>query len=825
MIRLYTLGGLRLEAGPASHCQRMRLALLAILAAAGSVGVSRDRLAVLLWPDSDETRSRGTLKQALHALRRDLGQPELFLGVDPVMLNPAVITSDVADFDAALRAGEHERAVAEYHGPFLAGFHVPNVEFEAWLHLEQRKLTRRYQQTVEQLARCAERDGDLAAAIRWWRALAEADPLSATVAISLMQALAATGDRAAAIRHADVHAALVHAALEAKPDVGVIKLAEQLRRENERTIVPAEIVIAAPSVDDTRLEPPAPDAELAHAAVLSGPPVRRLRRAAIAAASIASLALAWLPFRSSDPTGVALQVNGRAFANVDSLLRSKVGAMLVREIPTLQFEPGWQRVARFNVAITAAAEGDSMWLSGTVTDQFTDAVYSITPTASRSLAGTSTATAEQIAVAIEAARSPFTQRWAAKAALPRTLAGFRAFEAALREWRPPFADYPGPSMMRLASASALDSTSGSPLALRALILAKHGHLAAADSALERLHGPKVRREAWDNGIAAVVRAWIARDMSGAHRAGHELLNAVPGSEWAVIPSYDALGLGYANEAIALFDQVTPLRDMHGEQRTTEEDDASSSEALTAWKRLNLNQAYYHLGQFELALAVARATLARYPEDRIAMQSAIKALAGLGRVADVEQACRRVLGRKLSIQECEQGVIELRGRGYRADARRIADLVIESLAASDTLTSSDLHAWKAYLATRAGDWSAADTLLGSMSWQALGAADLQLEWLMVRGFRGDTAGVRKGLARLPEKLGPWQLAQIAAMSGDKARATELVAEGFRNGRRRNITLFVFPGLDLLRDYPPFRRLVAPLDVVEHQRVVPGASNGR
>lgn len=60
-----------------------------------------------------------------------------------------------------------------------------------------------------------------------------------------------------------------------------------------------------------------------------------------------------------------------------------------------------------------------------------------------------------------------------------------------------------------------------------------------------------------------------------------------------------------------------------------------------------------------------------------------------------------------------------------------------------------------------------------------------------------------------------------MSGDKQRATELVAEGFRQGRRRNITLFVYPGLDAIRDYPPFRRLVVPLESAEHDGVVRGA----
>ena len=816
MIRLYTLGGLRLDAGSASQCQRMRLALLAITAVSGSAGVSRDRLMALLWPESDETRGRGTLKQAVHALRRDLGQPELFLGVDPLRLNPTAITSDVADFEAALRAGDPERAVAEYQGEFLAGFHVPSVEFEEWRDFEQQKLARRYKQALEQLAHSAERDDKPDAAIRWWRALSEAEPTSATVAISLMRVLARAGDRTGAIRHAEVHAAQVHLALDADADVEVLALAESLRRRNERTIIPPAVALTTTPQNEETLGPIQGSAESAPSTVPVAPASGRVRRATVAAGIVAVLALAWLPLRTSDSTGIDLRISGQISAGVDSLLRSKVGTVLLRGIPEVHLGTRWDRVARFRLAITAAAEGDSLWFSGSVEDRLSAVEFAIRPEAGRTWSHAAAAAAEQIAAAIAAARSPLTQRWTAKATLPRNLAGFHEFEAALREWRPPFAQYPGASITRLKQASDLDSTSGSAITLRALILAKHGYLASADSALAALTRLGVRVGPWDNGVTAVVRAWIARDISRAHRAGHELLDSVPGSEWAVIPAYDALGLGYASEAIALLEQTPPLRGAPAERR--DDDDSAKPEALTSWQRLTLGQAFYHLGQFDRALAVARLTLARYPEDRIATQSAIKALAGLGRAAEVEQTCRRVLNRSRGIQECEQGIIELRGRGHLTAARRIADIVMESLVASDSLTQRELHERRAYLAVRAGDWATAGTLLETMSWQELQDGDLHTEWLQVLGFRGDTVGVRKGLALLKQRLDPWELAQIAAMSGDHPRATELVAEGFRLGRRKNITLFAFPGLDALHNFPPFRRLVAPLEMADHYSAV-------
>jgi DNA-binding SARP family transcriptional activator len=74
VFRLNTFGRLFLErdghrvSGAAS--QPRRLALLALVAAAGEQGMSRDQLLAMLWPETDEERARKGLNQALYALRR-----------------------------------------------------------------------------------------------------------------------------------------------------------------------------------------------------------------------------------------------------------------------------------------------------------------------------------------------------------------------------------------------------------------------------------------------------------------------------------------------------------------------------------------------------------------------------------------------------------------------------------------------------------------------------------------------------------------------------------------------------------------------------------
>ena len=62
MYRLHTFGGLRIDGGDTpiggAAAQRSRQALLAAIASAGDSGISRDRLLIIFWPESDTERAR-----------------------------------------------------------------------------------------------------------------------------------------------------------------------------------------------------------------------------------------------------------------------------------------------------------------------------------------------------------------------------------------------------------------------------------------------------------------------------------------------------------------------------------------------------------------------------------------------------------------------------------------------------------------------------------------------------------------------------------------------------------------------------------------------
>ncbi|HEX2081044.1 MAG TPA: BTAD domain-containing putative transcriptional regulator, partial [Longimicrobium sp.] len=218
-------------AGRAAH--KRRLAVLAILAVARGRPVGRERLLGLLWGEQTAESARHSLSEAIYVLRKELGEDALLPAGSDVALNPEVVGSDVARFEAALEAGDAEAAVRAYGGPFLDGFHVSDApEFERWVDGERGRLARAYAGALEALAAAAEAEGSALRAVEWWRRLTSHDPFSSRAALRLVRALDAAGERPAALRFADTHAALLREELGVAPDPAVEALAERLRAES-----------------------------------------------------------------------------------------------------------------------------------------------------------------------------------------------------------------------------------------------------------------------------------------------------------------------------------------------------------------------------------------------------------------------------------------------------------------------------------------------------------------------------------------------------------------------------------------------------------------
>lgn len=214
---------------------RRRLALLAVLAAAGERGRSRDQMLLLFWPEVTQARARHSLDQLLYALRGSIAE-SVFEGTNPLRLNPTVVASDVGTFAAAIQRGDLEVAVDAYHGPFLDGFYLSDApEFEEWAESERSRLARSYASALDRLAEDAGVAGDNGTIVRRRRQLAELDPTNGRNAAELIRALMNAGDHAAALQHAKRYDTVVTRELGISAGPEIASLVEEVQA---RTRVP-----------------------------------------------------------------------------------------------------------------------------------------------------------------------------------------------------------------------------------------------------------------------------------------------------------------------------------------------------------------------------------------------------------------------------------------------------------------------------------------------------------------------------------------------------------------------------------------------------------
>ena len=234
MLQLRAFGGLTLARGDedltGAATQRRRLAILALLAVSREAGLSRDKLVAYLWPERDAERARHVLNQLLYAQRRQFGEEGLFLGQKTLRLNPAVIWTDVAGFEQALDSDAIQEGITLYRGPFLDGFFLKDApEFERWTVSQRERLARRMSAALATLAQRATGAGDHRTAAEWWRRAGEIDPYDSTIAIALVESLAATGDRAGALLAGRRHEELLQQDLGVTPHPTFNEVIRRLR--------------------------------------------------------------------------------------------------------------------------------------------------------------------------------------------------------------------------------------------------------------------------------------------------------------------------------------------------------------------------------------------------------------------------------------------------------------------------------------------------------------------------------------------------------------------------------------------------------------------
>lgn len=239
-LEIKLLGDFRLSYGGellAAVTPRMQ-ALLAYLILHQDAPQSRQQLAYVFWPDSEESQARTNLRRELHHLRKELPAADRFLRVDAktVQWRPDTPFSlDVRDFETA--AGqvaatiedktllcEAAAAAARLYGGTL----LPAL-YDDWLIPERERLQEMAVSVLEQLTDALETQRKYAAALPYAQRLLELEPLHEANYQRLMRLQALRGDRTAALQTYHRCVALLEQELAVTPSAATEALYRRLR--------------------------------------------------------------------------------------------------------------------------------------------------------------------------------------------------------------------------------------------------------------------------------------------------------------------------------------------------------------------------------------------------------------------------------------------------------------------------------------------------------------------------------------------------------------------------------------------------------------------
>ena len=237
MIELRTLGRIDLVHGDGARVDALlrrpkRLALLAYLATARpDATYRRDKLLAMFWPEIDDARARGSLRQSVHVLRQHLGSDVLTaLGDEELSLTPTALRCDAVEFERAIRSGRLSDAVAIYDGEFLPGFFLDDAaEFGEWIDSMRTRLRDHATTAWTKLAEQAWVAGEFADCIHAARRAIAIAPADERATRWLVSALDRAGDRGDAIAAYDALAQRLNADFEVLPSAETQALVAAVR--------------------------------------------------------------------------------------------------------------------------------------------------------------------------------------------------------------------------------------------------------------------------------------------------------------------------------------------------------------------------------------------------------------------------------------------------------------------------------------------------------------------------------------------------------------------------------------------------------------------
>jgi DNA-binding SARP family transcriptional activator/class 3 adenylate cyclase len=273
--------------------------LLAYLACTAPRPQSREKLSALLWGSHFDAQAKQNLRQALFRLRKVLGEDALASDGEVVSLNVPAVLCDVSRFETLVRVGSRgalSAAADLYRGRLIDDVTVSEEGWNEWLTGERERLLDLALGAMMGLGEQELAAGRAGHALKAGQRAIALNNMREDAHRLIVQALAATGRKAEALKHYQELVALLKHELNTQPDAATRSLAAELRAtEPPSRSPPVKIagpalpqpdrpsIVALPAVDMRRdhkeqsTENPAVDGEAAVSAVTvrSGSPERR----------------------------------------------------------------------------------------------------------------------------------------------------------------------------------------------------------------------------------------------------------------------------------------------------------------------------------------------------------------------------------------------------------------------------------------------------------------------------------------------------------------------------------------------------------------------
>lgn len=229
--------------------------LLAYLACNAPRPQSRESLSALLWGSHFDAQAKQNLRQALFRLRKILGADALQSDNEVVSLNPATVQCDVGRFEALVLDGSRDALSAAadlYRGRPIEDVTVGEEGWNEWLAVERDRLLQLALAAMIGLGEQELAAGRAGHALKAGQRAIALNNIREDAHRLIVQALAATGRKAEALKHYQDLTVLLKRELNTEPDAATRSLIAELRRTRQpgTPVVVEQIEGTAPAQPD-----------------------------------------------------------------------------------------------------------------------------------------------------------------------------------------------------------------------------------------------------------------------------------------------------------------------------------------------------------------------------------------------------------------------------------------------------------------------------------------------------------------------------------------------------------------------------------------------